>query len=71
MRNVNEVDDVAAAIRKLLASRGSQLVQEDVLRRLLRDLEAQQKGGRRPSGKRIVKLVAEISQVVCAEFMKK
>lgn len=70
MKSVREVDEAAAALRRLLASRGSQLVQEERLRRLLHQLEAERKGGK-ASRNRIMKLIAEISQAVCAECLKK
>lgn len=70
MKNVQEVDAVAAVLRRLLVSRGSQLVQEERLRRLLRQLEANGKGGK-ASQSRMVKLVAMISQAVCEECLKK
>lgn len=70
MRSVREVDAAAAALRRLLASRESQLVSGERLRRLLRKLEALGKGGK-ASRSRVVKLVAEISEVVCEECLKK
>ena len=70
MKNVREVDEAAAALRRLLASRESQLVQGERLRRLLHKLEAQGKGGR-ASRSHVLKLIAEISQAVCEEFLRK
>ena len=70
MRKVREVDEAAAALRRLLASRGSQLVQGERFRKLLHKLEAVGKGGK-ASRSHVVSLIAEISQAVCDECLKK
>ena len=70
MKIVQKVDEAAAVLRRLLASRGSQLVQEERLRRLLHRLEAEGKGGK-ASRSHLVSLIAEISQAVCEECLKK
>ena len=70
MKSVQEVDEAAAALRLLLTLRGSQLVHEEQLRRLLDQLEAEKKGGK-ASGTRLVRLVARITKSVCEEWSKK
>jgi hypothetical protein len=70
MRKVREVDVAAAALRRLLASRESQLVSGERLRRMLRKLEVLTKEGK-AARSRVVKLIAEISEAVCEEFLKK
>jgi hypothetical protein len=70
MRNVREVDAAAAALRRLLASRESQLGSGERLRRLLGKLEALSKGGR-ASRSRTLRVIAEISEAVCSECLKR
>ena len=70
MRKVREVDAAVTALRRLLASRESQLGSGERLRRLLGKLEAMAKGGR-ASRSRTLKVIAEITEVVCGEFLRK
>ncbi|MEQ1575880.1 MAG: hypothetical protein ABL993_16710 [Vicinamibacterales bacterium] len=68
MKRVKEVDAVAALIKRLLASRGSQLVYGDRLRKALQKLEEAVEGG---NARQLVRAVGEISQIVCEEYLKK
>lgn len=68
MKHVEEVDAALASIRRLLASRGSQLVCGDRLRKELRKLEDAIKVG---NARRLVRITGEISRLVCDEFLKK
>ncbi len=70
MKTVREVGAAASALRRLLASREPQLVSGERLRRLLRKLEAIGKE-EKASRCRVVKLVAEISEAVCEEYLRK
>jgi hypothetical protein len=69
MRWFTELDAAVAALRHLLASRGFQLVREKRLRRLLHQLEALRRGGT-ASQRHATKLIAEISQIVCEEYLE-
>ena len=68
MKRIKEMDAVAASIRRLLASGGSQLVYGDRLRKALRKYEEAVEGG---NARRLVRAVGEISQIVCDEYLKK
>jgi hypothetical protein len=71
MERFREADEVAALVRRLLSSRGSELVEHKHLRCLLHKLEAQIKGGSKASRSRVTKLITEISKAVCEEFLRK
>jgi hypothetical protein len=68
MKRQHEVDAARASIKRLLASRGSQLVSGDRLRKELRKLEEAMKVG---NSKRLVRIIGEISRLVCDECLKK
>jgi hypothetical protein len=68
MKRIREVDEAVASIRRLLTSGGSQLVHGDRLRRKVQVLEEAGKGG---NARRLIRAVAEISQIVCEEYLKK
>ena len=67
MKRVREMDDVAASVRRLLTSRGSQLVTGDRLHKALRRYEEAQETG---NGRRLVRAAAEILRVVCEEYLR-
>lgn len=71
MDRFREADEAAALVRRLLSSRGSQLVQREEIRCALHKLEAEIKGGSKASRSRVTKLVAEISKALCEEWLRK
>jgi hypothetical protein len=68
MKRVRELDEAIASIKRLLSSGGSQLVHGDRLRKAVRVLERDKEGG---NARRLVRAVAEVSQIVCDEYLKK
>jgi len=70
MRNFDGADELVAILRRLLSSRGSELVQQKDLRNALHNLEAELKGGTRnkASRKRVTKYVTVIGKALCEEF---
>ena len=73
MRNFDGADELVAMLRRLLSSRGLELVQQKDLRIALHDLEAELKGGSRKkaSRKRVTKYVAVICKALCEEVQRK
>ena len=69
MRNFDGADELVAILRRLLSSRGSELVQQKNLRSALHNLEAELQGGSRnkASRKRVTKYVAVICKALCEE----
>jgi hypothetical protein len=70
MRWFMEVDAVIASVKRVLSSGGFQQVEQDRLRKLVVQLEATKKGGK-ASRTEAVRLVAEISRVVCELCVRK
>jgi hypothetical protein len=65
MKRFKEMDEVGVSVRRLLSSRGTELVHGDRLRRALQRYEDALKGG---NGRRLVRAANAISQIVCEEF---
>lgn len=70
MKRVREVDAVVASLKRLQASGGSQLVHGERIRKAVNRLEAIGKN-EKASRTRLVREIAEISQIVCDEYLKK
>ncbi len=68
MKRVNEMDEVVVSVRRLLSSRGSELVHGDRLRKALQRYEDALKGG---NARRLVRAANVISRIVCEEYLKK
>ena len=73
MRNFDGADELVAMLRRLLSSRGLELVQQKDLRGALHNLEAELKGGSRnkASRKRVTKYVTVIGKALCEEVQRK
>jgi hypothetical protein len=68
MKPFREMDEVAASVRRLLSSRGSQLVYGDRLRKALQRYEQAKEGG---NARRLIQAASEISKIVVEEYLKK
>ncbi|OFW09975.1 MAG: hypothetical protein A3G20_08240 [Acidobacteria bacterium RIFCSPLOWO2_12_FULL_59_11] len=73
MENFQDADELVTMLRRLLSSRGSELVQQKKLRGALHNLEAELKGGSKTtaSRKRVTRSIAVIGKALCEEFSKK
>ena len=69
-RKCKELDAAIATLNRLLASEGTKLVHEGQLRKALRELrQIRHGGGGEQDRRRLVRVVALISQIVCEEFL--
>ena len=73
MRNFDGADELVEILRRLLSSRGTELVEQKDLRNALHNLEAELKGGSRnkASRKRVTKYVTVIGKALCEEVQRK
>jgi hypothetical protein len=70
-RKCKELDKAIATLKRLLASEGAKLVHEGQLRKALRELSnIRRGGGGNRERRRLVRVVALISRIVCEEFLK-
>jgi len=69
-RKCKELDTAIATLTRLLASEGAKLVHRGQLRTALRELRRiRHGGGGKRDRRRLVRVVALISQIVCEEFL--
>ena len=71
MRNVQELDNAVAAIKRLLSSGGLQLVHDDRVRKALQKLEKEARNRGPKNGRAVVRSVATISAHLCDAFLTK